>query len=506
MRFLHDILLEGAAGRSGQTALIFQDETVTYGALQKAAENLAAQLAEMGVKTGDRVAYLDENSTEYPVVVFAVSMLGALFVPINFRFAPDEVAYVVNDAKPHVLLVAPAYMSQVEKAQPSFDQSVSVIEKPRLETLLRADAPAMLPRSALSEDAPAMVMYTSGTTGFPKGVLFSHRAYLANVKAIIESGELTSDDRMMVSLPLFHNGGLTAVLMPTLLLGAVAVIMARGFKPEEVLETVEKHRITSVMWVPTMLSMLITSDASSRFDTSSLSKIWYGSSPIAPDLLERSKRTFGADHYQFYGMTETGMTSVLKPEDHDLYPGSTGRAMPAAQLRLVDTQDRDVAIGEIGEVLSRQHPLGMIGYFGKDEETLEVLRDGWIHTGDLARNLGDGYFLIVDRKKDMIISGAENIYPREIELVLAGHPHVREVAVFGIPDATYGEAVCAAVVSEPDTKLTGEEVTSWCAEHLAGYKKPKKVLLMNELPKNAAGKILKNNLKASFWQGSASAI
>ena len=236
MRFLHDILLEGAAGRSGQTALIFQDETVTYGALQRAAENFAAQLAELGVKAGDRVAYLDENSTEYPVVVFAVSMLGALFVPINFRFAPDEIAYLVNDAKPHVLTVAPAYLSQVEKARPSFDRSVAVIEKPRLETLLEADAQDTRPRPALSEDAPAMVMYTSGTTGFPKGVLFSHRTYLANVKAIIESGELTSSDRMMVSLPLFHNGGLTAVLMPTLLLGAVAVIMARGFKPEEVLK------------------------------------------------------------------------------------------------------------------------------------------------------------------------------------------------------------------------------------------------------------------------------
>jgi len=506
MRFLHDILLEAADDRCARTALIFQDETVTYGALLMAAGNLAAELAGLGVRAGDRVAYLDENSTEYPVAVFAVSMLGAIFVPINFRLAPEEIAYVVNDAAPGVLLAAPAYMSEVEKAKPSFRPEVIVAEKPVLAALLGKPAKGLPQASDISPDAPAMVMYTSGTTGFPKGVLSSHRSYLANVQAILEGGRLTEDDRMMVSLPLFHNGGLTAVLMPTLLRRAVAVIMPRGFKPDEVLETVERYRITSVMWVPTMLAMLLSCDARTRYDTSSLSKIWYGSSPIAPEILARSKQVFGAGHYQFYGMTETGMTAVLTPEDHELHPQGTGRAMKPARLRLIDEEGRDVAVGGVGELISRRGPLGMIGYLGRDEATREILRDGWIHTGDLARNLGDGYFVIVDRKKDMIISGAENIYPREIELVLMNHPGVREAAVFGIPDAVYGEAVCAAVVPGRDTTLTDEEVISWCAAHLAGYKKPKKVVLMHELPKNAAGKILKNRLKAPYWQGSAAAI
>lgn len=506
MRFLHDILLQGAAGRHAKTALIFQDESVTYGALLNAAQTLAADLAGLGVTAGDRVAYLDENSAEYPVVVFAVSMLGAIHVPINFRFTADEISHVVNDATPRLLLVAQAYRPQVEKARSSFRPSVTIADKPFLGTLLERPVKQLPPGPDISDNAPAMVMYTSGTTGFPKGVLSSHRSYLANVRAIIDAGDLTAEDRMMVSLPLFHNGGLTAVLMPTLLLGAVALIMPRGFKPEDVLKAIETHEITTVMWVPTMLAMLLSGDAHSRFDTSSLSKIWYGSSPIPPELLARSRQVFGAGHYQFYGMTETGMTAVLTPEDHRIHPEGTGRAMKPARLRLIDNRDRDVPVGEVGELISRQDPLGMIGYLGREDETRETLCDGWIRTGDVARNLGNGYFVVVDRKKDMIISGAENIYPREIELVLMKHPGIRDVAVFGVPDAVYGEAVCAAVVPGQGIELTGDGIIAWCAARLAGYKKPKKVVIMNELPKNAAGKVLKNRLRAPYWQGSATAI
>ena len=506
MQFLHEILQECAESHGTQTALIFEDQTLSYGDVQLSARQLAQQLSNVGVKAGDCVAYLDENCIEYPLVVFAASMLGAVFVPINFRYAVDEVTYILDDSKPTILLATPDYIELAENAAAKANQDVTVMARPNATDLKAAKTKPIFAEPDISSEQPLMVMYTSGTTGFPKGVLFSHRAYLANVKSIIDCGDLTPDDRMMVALPLFHNGGLTAVLMPTLMLGGVALIMPRGFHPDDVLRAIELHRISSVMWVPTMLAMLLNSDVIKRYDSSSLRKIWYGSSPIDDDLLERSKLTFGAGHYQFYGMTETGMTAVLKPEEHDYCPGATGRAMPAADLRLVDENKQNVAVGMIGEILSRQHPLGMIGYLGREKETDDVVSQGWIQTGDLARNLGDGYFVIVGRMQDMIISGAENVYPREIELLLLKHPRVQDAAVFGIPDAVFGEAVCAAVVPKPNANLTGDEIIKWCADRLAGYKKPREVLFLEELPKNAAGKTLKNNLRAPYWEGSKRAI
>lgn len=506
MQVLTDILEEGAAKFGDRTAIVFGEQSLTYSELLDAVLRLTARLQDLGIQPGDKIAFLDENSLEFPVVVFAVALAGAVFVPVNCRFGPDEIAYVVNDARPRLLLISEAYSPVVERAQVDFAGDVMVVDVPLVSTLLAApDAPQPACPS-IEPDSPAMVMYTSGTTGFPKGALLSHAAYIANINAIAAAGELSSDDRVMVSLPMFHNGGLIAVLMPALSLGALAVIMPRGFEPDAVLAAVERHRITATMWVPTMLSMLVNSKAIGSRDVSSLKKIWYGSSPIAPGLLEKVRAAFDADLYQFYGMTETGMTSVLTPDDHRLHPQGTGRQMDPAELRLVAQNGDDAPVGEVGELLSRQTPLGMTGYLGNEDETGKTVVDGWIHTGDMARNLGDGYFVIVDRKKDMIISGAENIYPREIEIALAAHPDVAEVAVFGIPDAVYGEAVCAAVIPAPGAALQPDDLVAWSASRLASYKKPKRVLLLDELPKNAAGKVLKHVLKAPFWRVEKRAI
>lgn len=505
MTHLHDILVDAAARYGDRTAVVFGERALSYNALLRAARALSAELREAGIRPGDRVALLDENSLEFPVVTFAVSLIGAVFVPVNFRYAPDEIAFVVNDSAPRILLVAPAYAPRAEEAAAHFKVEARMVPlRPAEEFLDRDDAPSIA--VAGGADAPAMVMYTSGTTGFPKGALLSHRAYLANVDAISEAGELTADDRLLVSLPLFHNGGLIALLMPALSRGAPAVILPRGFDPDGVMAIVEEHAITVTMWVPTMLAMILEAGAHTRHDAGGLTKIWYGSSPIAPELFAHVRAAFGARLYQFYGMTETGMTAVLTPGDHDIHPQGTGRAMAPAALRIVDNASADVGEGEVGELISRQQPLGMLGYLGREEATRETIRDGWIHTGDMARNLGGGYFVLVDRKTDMIISGAENIYPREVENVLAAHPQIVEAAVFGIPDPVYGEAVCAAVVPAEGAHLDEAGLIAHCAERLAGYKKPKRIVLRDALPRNAAGKVMKHQLRAPFWKERERAI
>ncbi|UCE30514.1 MAG: AMP-binding protein [Burkholderiales bacterium] len=498
MRVLGDIPRLGAKRHPDRVALVFGDDKLTYAELDAAANRFAAILAANGVVAGDRVALLDENTSDFPVAVFAVLKLGAILVPLNFRYTPDELAYVVNDATPRCLLVGQGLAALAGQASAGFARPVLRIE---LDTsVLRTPTGAAPPEVSVDPTQIAMVMYTSGTTGFPKGVLFSHAAYLTSITAIALEGDLRETDRVLVSLPLFHNGGLNALMNPALALGACAFIAAKGFVPQTVLGWVEQHRITLTMFVPTMLAMLIASGELPRFDTSSLKKIWYGSSPITPALLEQVRTAFQAQLYQFYGMTETGMNAVLRPEHHDRWAHCTGREVFCADLRIVDAHGQDVAVGEIGEIISRQQPMGMVGYMGNERATAETIVDGWIHTGDLARNEGEGIFTVVDRKKDMLISGAENVYPKEIEVVIAELAGVLEVAVFGIPDPVYGEAVCAAIVPRGAAGLTEQEVVAWCAQRLAGYKKPKRVLFLDALPKNAAGKVLKHVLKAPFWE------
>ena len=346
---------------------------------------------------------------------------------------------------------------------------------------------------------PAMIMYTSGTTGFPKGVIYSHAAYLNVAAGLCLEGDLGHNDVTMVGLPLFHNGGLNATTLPTLLLGGTVVIMAKGFDPDTVLEAVDRYGVTMTMWVPTMLAMLVNHPRAKDYDLSSLDKIWYGSSAISPTVLQASQKLFRAGFYQWYGQTETGMNSVLRPEDHARYAHCTGREIFNSEIRILDESGTEVPLGGVGEIVCAQKLLGMSGYWNLPEKTEAAIRDGWIHTGDLARVEGDGFFTIVDRIKDMIISGAENIYPKEIEDLLMTHGGIREAAVIGIPDDLYGESVCAVVVPKPGQDLTEEEIIVFCADKLARYKKPKKVVFMDDLPKNAAGKVTKNPLRESFW-------
>jgi fatty-acyl-CoA synthase len=511
MQVLGDVVRLNAKRFSHKTALIMDQQSMTYGELNDRVNRLARGLRAQGVGTGDMVAVFALNCIEYPVIVYAILKCGAVVVPVNFRYKKDELIYVINNSAPKVLFYGPEYASLVEEAM------ADLASPPELVAIAGDSLPSAATLTSFTEGqstdepevgvdpaSPAFIMYTSGTTGFPKGTLFSHGAYVQNYLGMALEGDLTSDDVSLICIPLFHNGGLNATMGPTLLMGGTAVVMSKGFDPVKVLDAVVRYKVTMTMWVPTQLTMLINYPNVAQWDLSSLDKIWYGSSAITPTTLEASLKVFSrARFYQWYGQVETGMVSVLRPEDHTKWSQCTGREMVTADLRIVDEDGNDVAVGETGEIISRQRPLGMIEYYKMDAANASTLIKGWIHTGDVARVDGEGYFTIVDRIKDLIISGAENIYPKEIEDVIASHPKVMEVAVIGIPDEVYGESVCAVVVPKKGQQVEAQEIIDYCTSRLSGYKKPKKVDFIGELPKNANGKVTKNVLREPYWAGRA---
>ena len=329
----------------------------------------------------------------------------------------------------------------------------------------------------------------------------SHSSFINIYIGMVMEGDVSHDDVMMVPIPLFHSAGMHGLVGQALMVGGTALIMSKGFDPDRILQAVSHYGVSVTMWVPTQLAMLVNHPNKHKYDVSSMKKIWYGSAPISPAVLEASIDFLKAGFYQWYGQTETGMVAVLRPEDHLDRSQFTGREMINADLRVVDEEGQDTPIGEVGEIISSQYHMGMIGYHNMEEATRETIRDCWIHTGDLARVEGNGYFTIADRAKDMIISGAENIYPKEIEAVISALPGVQEVAVFGIPDDIWGESVCAAVVKKQGVQLNEQNIVDFCASRVSSYKKPKRVLFMDEFPRTAFGKVRKNVLREPFWAG-----
>jgi fatty-acyl-CoA synthase len=509
MRVIGDVVRLNAKRYPDKKALIMDDRFLTYGQINRQVNQLAHGLISRGIASGDKVAVLALNCLEYPIIVYAIAKTGAVTVPVNFRYKRDELVYLINNSEPKLLFYGPEFSDLVEEARLGFERPVELVGignsaesgYRKIKELMEGQSESE-PTVSVDPAAPFAVMYTSGTTGFPKGTISSHAAYLEVFKGMAYEGDLKFEDVSLVCIPLFHNGGLNGMLQPAFMVGASVVIMSKGFDPDLVLDTVQRHRITTTMWVPTQLTMLVNHPNIARWDLSSLTKIYYGSSTITPATLEASLDVFkSAGFYQWYGQVETGMVSVLRPEDHKNRSQSTGREMFNADLKIVDPEGGQVGVGQTGEIVSAQMPLGMIGYYKMDEENTAVIRNGWIYTGDIALLEDGGYFTIVDRVKDVIISGAENIYPREIENVISRYAGVFEVAVFGIPDEIYGEAVCAAVVPKAGQQLRELEIIEYCASRISSYKKPKKVIFLEELPKNANGKVTKNVLRQPFWAG-----
>ncbi len=528
-------------------ALIMNRVELTYADLDRRSNRLAHALAASGIGVGDRVGLLAYNRLDYAVVTQAVAKCGAILVPMNFRFGAEEIRHVLTDAEPKALLLEPSFgraaREAIAKGAPAprlvrldlaGPESGNAGERVKAgassgdgpgaravgseavggDTVVGADAlgadvpsaedlaqghPDSPPRQEVDPQSPCVIMYTSGTTGFPKGVLVSHATYFKMYLATAIETRMRHDDVYLMAVPLFHAAGLNMALHQSLFMGSTGIIHRGSFDPEVIFSLIEAHRITLAILVPTTLAMLAFHPRIGQYDLSSLDKIFYGSMPITPPTLAKAREMFPRARFnQLYGSTEAGMVSVLRSEDHERWSQTTGRQALLTESRIVDERGQPVPVGGIGEVIVNQRTMGMIGYWRNAEATREAVRDGWIYTGDLARVEPEGFFTLVDRRKDVIISGGENIYPKEVENVLATHPAVREVAVFGVPHPLYGETVCAAVALWPDRTATAEQIEEHCKERLASYKRPRRVEFLDALPRNASDKVQKRILRRMF--------
>jgi fatty-acyl-CoA synthase/long-chain acyl-CoA synthetase len=500
-----DQLARWARRTPDAVALRFEGSGRSYAELDERVTRLARALAGRGVNTGDRVAVLGLNGLEVWEAYLAGVRLGAVVVPVNFRLVADEVAYVLSDSGAVALVVDRALAEVAAKArgQAPGVRTVLTIGGDYEEALAAAGTEPL--DVEVDEDAAAFIMYTSGTTGRPKGAVLTHRNLLMHVFSQVTHLGVDPSDRVAVpGAPLFHIAGLAGGLPPLLLGGTHVILRSGGFDPVATLDLIERERVTNIFLVPAMWAAVVAvPDIASR-DLSSLRRISWGAAPASTTLLRTLIDTFPqAEVVTAFGQTECSpVTCFLRGEDSVRKIGSIGTPMLNVEVRVVDDAMQDVPQGEVGEIVYRS-PMVMREYWGKPEATAEAFAGGWFHSGDLVRQDEDGYLYVVDRKKDMIITGGENVYCAEVEDVLAGHPKVGEVALIGVPDARYGEAPLAVVAPrDPADPPTPAELTAWCRERLARYKNPREYSIVGALPRNPSGKVLKTRLREEHSAGS----
>ncbi len=492
---LNDWLVKRAELSPGKTALIdaSSGERVTYRELDRKANALAAYLRRFNLEKGDRVAILDFNSLFHLTLLFALPRLGAIFLPLNYRLSGAELAGILKDSAPKLLFYGPDWQDAAgelaEKAP--FVQAITTTEAACAaahETL----AASLSPHLDLDGEDIWMLLYTGGTTGQPKGAMLSYRMVTWNVLNTTVSWGLLPDDVVIMAMPFFHTGGLNVFTLPLITLGGTTVIM-KSFDPELYLQLLEREKATIMFMVPTMYQLLAATKSFGTTDFSAVRTCISGGSPC-PDNIYHLYWDKGLPFKQGYGLTEGGPNCFVLA-DHVIKEkiGAVGKPVFYAMARVADEEGREVPSGEIGElILAGPHLFS--GYRQNPEATAATLRNGWLHTGDLARRDRDGYYYIVDRKKDMFISGGENVYPFEIESVLYSHPAVVEAAVVGIPDDRWGEVGRAYVVLRPGRQVDPKDLIAYCRQNLARYKIPKEIVITDALPKSPAGKILKREL------------
>jgi acyl-CoA synthetase (AMP-forming)/AMP-acid ligase II len=467
---LPELIGRGRRAHPGRAALVFGDQERTHAELHQRAAQLATVLEAEGIGPGDRVALLLHNGFEFVESLLAAHILGAVAVPINFRLAADEIDYIRRDSGAAVLIEAGSHEARVTAAPPRAEQA------------------------PLASDAPALMCYTSGTTGRPKGAVLTHGNLVASTQSWIHEMGAGPDDVWLSGMPLFHIGGING-LLPFLALGATSIVTpTTGFDPAAAIERLERHGVTMTIFVPTQWDAICADPKIATMDRERLRVAMWAASPATRRTLERLRETFpAAAIVSAYGQTEmSGATTLLKGPDATRKMGSVGKPMRGVELRVADDDLGDVETGEVGEVVYRG-PNVMAGYHDNPQATAEAFAGGWFHSGDLARLDDEGYLWLVDRKKDLIISGGENVYPAEVERVLHEHPAVAEAAVLGIPHEHWVETPIAFVVTQAE--VTEDELIAHCRDRLAGYKKPSKVIQVEELPRNAAGKVLKRVLR-----------
>lgn len=478
------------------------DRHHTWADVRARMDAFASALRNHGIAPGDRIGLLSTNRPEFLELLLAAARAGAVTVPFNYRLAPAELAYQIEHADLALCFVEDACRETYDAAKTGCATEVLDAASVDSWTALGDPAPQM---TELQADAALGIFYTGGTTGLPKGVILSHGNFLANAVNVTGAISLLKTDIYLHAAPMFHLADLGLAF--NALLAGGSHVFASQFRVPAILEQIERFRVTGMLLAPTMLGMLVRDDAVRTADASSLRLLHYGGSPITDDLLREAMATLRCDFSQGFGQTEATQTiTILPPADHRAALDrpellrTCGRPIGSVALRIVDDDDRPLPAGEAGEI-AIYGPTVMTGYWRLPDVTAETLRGGWLHTGDVGVRGEDGLLRIVDRKKDMIVSGGENVYSSEVENALTEHPDILEAAVFAVPDDALGERVHATVVLRPGVDVTEKSIQQHCRKLVAGYKIPRSIALADSLPKTAAGKVQKTALRDACWQG-----
>jgi long-chain acyl-CoA synthetase len=485
------LLTDTAAQHGERTAVKLDDVELTYQVLDVGSQLVAGLLASRGVEPGDRVAIMLPNVPYFPAVYYGVLRAGGVVVPMNPLLKGREVQFHLEDSDAKVLFAWHDFAQDAGEGADAADAEMVSVVAGEFEKLLGEQEawPEVVDRD---DDDTAVILYTSGTTGTPKGAELTHSNLQRNVEAVTALFDMSFDDVVFGGLPFFHSFGQTCALNATISRGATITLLPR-FEPEKAFEVIQRDKVTILEGVPTMYSALINHPAGDACDTSSLRVCVSGGSALPGEVLRGFEEKFGAAILEGYGLSETSPVASFNHPDRERKVGSIGTPIEGVQMKVVDDEGGDVTQGDVGEIVIKGHNV-MKGYWQRDDATEEVMRDGWFHTGDMATIDEDGYFFIVDRKKDLIIRGGYNVYPREIEEVLYEHPAVAEAAVVGVPHDELGEEVGAAVTLKDGESVDEDTLRDYIKEQVAPYKYPRRIWFVDELPKGPTGKILKREI------------
>jgi len=487
---LATIMTSSAESGPDRPALKLDDIVVSYAALDEASARVAGMLAGLGVEPGDRVGIMLPNVPYFPIAYYGVLRLGGVVVPMNVLLKARETGYYLSDPEAKVVIAWGDFAEAAEAGAKEAGAECVLVKPGEFEQLLGEHEPL---REVCDRDGSdtAVILYTSGTTGTPKGAELTHENMRENAQIAVELFSIEGDAMTLGALPLFHSFGQTCGLNATMLAGGCLTMIPR-FDPEKALEIIERDKVNVFEGVPTMFSGML--HAKTTADTSCLKVCASGGSAMPVEVMKAFEEKFGCKVLEGYGLSETSPVASFNHPDKERKPGSIGTPIRGVEMKLVDEEDNEVAEGEVGEIVIKGHNV-MKGYWRREDATAEAVKDGWFHSGDLAKVDADGYYFIVDRKKDMIIRGGYNIYPREIEEVLYEHPAVREAAVVAMPHPELGEEVGAAVALKEGADATVEELQKFVKDAVAAYKYPRRVWLVDDLPKGPTGKILKREIE-----------
>lgn len=511
---LHDILNYQAREYPDVDFAVQGDQKMTFEAAVAASNQLANALIESGLGVGDRFAFLSKNSIEYAILFYAASKCGAVPVPLNFRLAPAEWAFIINDSGAKLLIASAEYVEGIDKVRDDLKTVTTFVaigapdaDKYKDYAAWVTSHPDSAPTREIKDSDDLYQMYTSGTTGHPKGAVVTQAAVTSQIVQFTLAFQRMPSDVTLIVAPMYHAAAAATALSSTATAGTL--LIQEDFNPVDVVVALSEQNVAHTTLVPAMIQavlVMVPDVAERNYDT--LQTMIYGASPIAEGVLRRAMQVFQCDFFQGYGMTETtAAVSFLSPADHaralEGNPElllSAGRPLVGTEVKIVDDDDNTLEVGQIGEICARGPQL-MSGYWNLPDASEKALWRGWMHTGDAGMLDKDGFIFVQDRVKDMIISGGENVYPREVENVLFQHEAVADAAVIGVPSEKWGETIKAIVVLKEGTEATEEAIIDYCKDKIAGYKRPTSVDFIEILPRNASGKVLKKDLRAKYWEG-----